>query len=198
MYLSNRTKKFIERVCVCMCVPSISDAVLLRCTTKEFKHWDRYAEYLRFFLTRVTLRTSLSMYSTSLDRDRDTCSQCHYWLILKVTINCLNINIPFWFRGVYRNIKFISNQYNSVVIVINLKNLRGCVRQGQRWEQTQTKPESGNILIPLRIPVSKSSITLYSQIQSGAKRLRTDTDIHYCHKHTHTTCITADTCRGHN
>lgn len=59
-------------------VPSINDAVLLKCATNDFKHCDRYAEYLRFFLTRATVRTSLSMYSTSLDRDRDICSQCHY------------------------------------------------------------------------------------------------------------------------
>lgn len=99
IHLSNRTKKN-------QCVPSISDAVLLRCATKEFKHWDKYAEYLRFFLTRVMLRTSLSMYSTSLDGDRDTCSQRHYWLIFKVTITCLNIYTTFQFCGAYRNTKF--------------------------------------------------------------------------------------------
>lgn len=53
---------------VCVCVPSISSAVPLRCTISKSRHWDRYPIWPGFSLRGAALRRSLSRCIMSLDR----------------------------------------------------------------------------------------------------------------------------------
>ena len=63
-------------MCVSVCVPIISGAVLLIYTINKSRHWDRYPDWLGFSLRGVALRRSLSTYITSLD-GRHTCIAHH-------------------------------------------------------------------------------------------------------------------------
>lgn len=57
-------------VCVFVCVPIITGAVLLRYAISKLRHWDKYPDWLGFSLRGVALRRSLSRYITSLDRKK--------------------------------------------------------------------------------------------------------------------------------
>lgn len=56
-------------VCVFVCVPIITGAVLLRYAISKLRHWDKYPDWLGFSLRGVALRRSLSRYITSLKKE---------------------------------------------------------------------------------------------------------------------------------